>query len=173
MYGRLESYGKVTIDRLESLPIDKFIRIMAILNEKESADGVTQQAAMAHCWPGKSGVPQRSRFARSVTAKRLASPKSATTLRSRTWYLSKEVRNVAPPRIYALNASAREFRALMESTGLTTESAVSEFIGIKERSIRGYRNGDPIPEPVIRLMRAYARYPRIDPCAVAATVQTG
>lgn len=37
MYARLESYGKVTIDRLESLPIDKFIRIMAILNKKESA----------------------------------------------------------------------------------------------------------------------------------------
>jgi hypothetical protein len=36
MYARLESYGKVTIERLESLPIDKFIRVMAILNEKES-----------------------------------------------------------------------------------------------------------------------------------------
>lgn len=37
MYARLESYGKVTIDRLESLPIDKFIRIMQILNEKKES----------------------------------------------------------------------------------------------------------------------------------------
>jgi hypothetical protein len=36
LYARLESYGKVSIDRIESIPVAKFARIMAILNEKES-----------------------------------------------------------------------------------------------------------------------------------------
>lgn len=34
---RLESYGKVAIDRIESLPIDKFLAVMAIISNKESA----------------------------------------------------------------------------------------------------------------------------------------
>lgn len=36
LYGRLESYGKVTIDRMESVSLMKFVAIMAILNQKES-----------------------------------------------------------------------------------------------------------------------------------------
>jgi hypothetical protein len=36
LYGRLAHHGKVTIDRIESISVAKFAKVMAILNEKES-----------------------------------------------------------------------------------------------------------------------------------------
>lgn len=65
---------------------------------------------------------------------------------------------MAPRRETKLNKSAREFRALMESAGWNTQQAAAEAIGTTERTVRKWANGEPIPEPIIRFVRAIVLY---------------
>jgi hypothetical protein len=65
---------------------------------------------------------------------------------------------MAPPRQYRLTPEAKAFSDLCEKADLKTEAEIADMLGVSIRTARGYRGGDPIPEPVMRLMRAIVRY---------------
>jgi hypothetical protein len=65
------------------------------------------------------------------------------------------------PRENKLNASARAFRVLMEQAACETYEDAAELLGVPVRTIRGWANDRPVPEPIKRLLRIFAIY-RID-----------
>jgi hypothetical protein len=66
---------------------------------------------------------------------------------------------MARPRERRLRASEREFRALMLSVGCEDFACVADLLGVPERTVKGYASeGRPVPEPVKRLLRAFAVY---------------
>jgi len=55
--------------------------------------------------------------------------------------------------------TAPEFRAAEQSLGGLSKPQTARLLGVGQTAVAGYRRGDPIPEPVARLMRLLARYP--------------
>ena len=49
-----------------------------------------------------------------------------------------------------------QYRAALDQLGLTQGSA-AEWLGISIRSSHGYANGEPIPEPIAKLLRLCVR----------------
>ena len=48
--------------------------------------------------------------------------------------------------------TALQFRAALDRLSLT-QQATAELLGLSLRSVHGYANGAPVPEPVARLLR--------------------
>ncbi len=52
--------------------------------------------------------------------------------------------------------TAKHYREALERLGLSQGSA-AEWLGISIRSSHGYANGEPIPEPIAKLLRLCVR----------------
>ena len=52
-----------------------------------------------------------------------------------------------------------EFRAAEQSLGGLSRAETARLLGVSETSVAGYRRGDPIPQPVAKLMRLLAQHP--------------
>ena len=64
--------------------------------------------------------------------------------------------------------TAPEFRAAEQSLGGLSKSQTARLLGVGQTAVAGYRRGDPIPEPVARLMRLLSQHPDLVPKVVAA-----